>query len=95
MTEYFTDIEAHFAQRRGTPFVLSAKDWALMAHEATHVATRAVTQLTDYPGDALANDSFPSWQASSRNSYCASLFRTIANASVQGRVYTSGSVTVA
>lgn len=30
MTEYFTDIEAHFAQRRGTPFVLSAKDWALM-----------------------------------------------------------------
>ena len=29
-TDYFTDIEAHFAQRRGTPFVLSAKDWALM-----------------------------------------------------------------
>jgi hypothetical protein len=28
--EYFTDIEAHFAARRGTPFVLSAKDWALM-----------------------------------------------------------------
>jgi len=28
--DYFTDIEAHFAQRRGTPFVLSAKDWALM-----------------------------------------------------------------
>lgn len=27
---YFTDIEGHFAQRRGTPFVLSAKDWALM-----------------------------------------------------------------
>ena len=35
-TEYFTDIEAHFAARRGTPFVLSAKDWALMKewHEA-------------------------------------------------------------
>lgn len=29
-TDYFTDIEAHFALRRGTPFVLSAKDWALM-----------------------------------------------------------------
>jgi hypothetical protein len=29
-TDYFTDIEAHFAERRGTPFVLSAKDWALM-----------------------------------------------------------------
>lgn len=27
---YFTDIEAHFAQRRGTPFILNAKDWALM-----------------------------------------------------------------
>jgi hypothetical protein len=28
--DYFTEIEAHFARRRGTPFVLSAKDWALM-----------------------------------------------------------------
>jgi len=28
--DYFTEIEAHFALRRGTPFVLSAKDWALM-----------------------------------------------------------------
>jgi len=28
--EYFTEIESHFAMRRGTPFVLSAKDWALM-----------------------------------------------------------------
>jgi hypothetical protein len=27
---YFEDIEAHFAARRGTPFILSAKDWALM-----------------------------------------------------------------
>jgi len=27
---YFTEIEAHFAFRRGTPFVLSSKDWALM-----------------------------------------------------------------
>jgi hypothetical protein len=28
--DYFVEIEAHFAARRGTPFVLSAKDWALM-----------------------------------------------------------------
>lgn len=27
---YFNDIEGHFAERRGTPFILSAKDWALM-----------------------------------------------------------------
>ncbi len=27
---YFQEIEAHFAFRRGTPFILSAKDWALM-----------------------------------------------------------------
>jgi len=27
---YFTEIEGHFAMRRGTPFILSAKDWALM-----------------------------------------------------------------
>jgi len=27
---YFLEIESHFAARRGTPFVFSAKDWALM-----------------------------------------------------------------
>lgn len=27
---YFLEIESHFAARRGTPFILSAKDWALM-----------------------------------------------------------------
>jgi hypothetical protein len=30
MSEYFTEIEAHFARRRGTPFILNAKEWALM-----------------------------------------------------------------
>lgn len=30
MSDYFTEIEAHFALRRGTPFVVSPKDWALM-----------------------------------------------------------------
>src|SRR4051794_37086765 len=29
-SDYFLEIESHFAMRRGTPFVLSAKDWALM-----------------------------------------------------------------
>jgi signal recognition particle GTPase len=29
-TDYFNEIEAHFALRRGTPFILSAKDWVLM-----------------------------------------------------------------
>ena len=28
--DYFTEIEAHFARRRGTPLVVSPKDWALM-----------------------------------------------------------------
>jgi len=28
--DYFLEIEAHFAQLRGTPFVVSAKDWALI-----------------------------------------------------------------
>lgn len=28
--DYFLEIEAHFAQRRGTPFILNAKDWVLM-----------------------------------------------------------------
>lgn len=28
--EYFTEIESHFAMRRGTPFVVNPRDWALM-----------------------------------------------------------------
>ena len=28
--DYFLEIEAHFARRRGTPFILNAKDWVLM-----------------------------------------------------------------
>jgi len=28
--DYFLEIESHFAMRRNTPFILSAKDWALM-----------------------------------------------------------------
>jgi hypothetical protein len=28
--DYFLEIESHFALRRNTPFILSAKDWALM-----------------------------------------------------------------
>jgi hypothetical protein len=28
--DYYLEIESHFAHRRNTPFILSAKDWALM-----------------------------------------------------------------
>lgn len=28
--DYFLEIESHFATKRGTPFIFSAKDWALM-----------------------------------------------------------------
>ena len=28
--DYYNEIEAQFALRRGTPFIVSAKDWALM-----------------------------------------------------------------
>lgn len=28
--DYFQEIESHFAARRGTPFILNAKDWVLM-----------------------------------------------------------------
>ena len=28
--DYFLEVEAHFAFRRATPFILSGKDWALM-----------------------------------------------------------------
>ena len=34
---YFEDIEAHFAARRGTPFILSAKDWVLMKSDRKSV----------------------------------------------------------
>jgi hypothetical protein len=30
LDDYFTEIEAHFIARRGTPFTLNAKDWPLM-----------------------------------------------------------------
>jgi hypothetical protein len=28
--DFYTEIEAHFTARRGTPFIVSAKDWSLM-----------------------------------------------------------------
>ncbi|MFN2442949.1 MAG: hypothetical protein ABR517_09715, partial [Thermoanaerobaculia bacterium] len=28
--DYFLEVESHFAARRGTPFVFSAKDWGLL-----------------------------------------------------------------
>jgi hypothetical protein len=29
-SDYFLEIESHFATRRGTPFILSSRDWLLM-----------------------------------------------------------------
>lgn len=29
-SDYFLEIESHFARRRGTPFILSPKDWSVM-----------------------------------------------------------------
>ncbi len=40
--DYFTEIESHFAARRATPFILSAKDWALMKQWATDGVPLAV-----------------------------------------------------
>ncbi|HEV7922781.1 MAG TPA: hypothetical protein VGR02_18500 [Thermoanaerobaculia bacterium] len=40
--DYFTEIEAHFASRRNTPFILSAKDWALMKQWAADGVPLAV-----------------------------------------------------
>jgi chemotaxis protein histidine kinase CheA len=40
--DYFTEIESHFAERRGTPFVLNAKDWALMQEWAREEIPLAV-----------------------------------------------------
>lgn len=40
--DYFTEIESHFARRRNTPFILSAKDWALMKQWAADGVPLAV-----------------------------------------------------
>jgi hypothetical protein len=46
--EYFTEIESHFALRRGTPFILNAKDWALMKEwEAEGVPLAVVIEAID------------------------------------------------
>lgn len=51
--DYFNEIEAHFAFRRGTPFVLSGKDWALMKswHEAG-IPLAVVLEAVDLAFDA-------------------------------------------
>lgn len=46
--EYFTEIESHFALRRGTPFILNAKDWALMKEwEAEGVPLAVIIEAID------------------------------------------------
>lgn len=50
--EYFTEIESHFAHRRGTPFILNAKDWALMKEWAeTGVPLAVVIEAIDFVFD--------------------------------------------
>ncbi|MGA7617009.1 MAG: hypothetical protein WBX15_17700 [Thermoanaerobaculia bacterium] len=47
--EYFLDIESHFAERRGTPFIFSAKDWALMkSWKAEGVPVAIVLEAIDH-----------------------------------------------
>src|SRR5947209_16830417 len=47
--DYFAEIESHFASKRGTQFILNAKDWALMKewHEAG-VPLPIVIEAIDY-----------------------------------------------
>ena len=46
--EYFLEIEAHFARRRGTPFILNAKDWMLMKEwQAAGVPLPVVIEALD------------------------------------------------
>ena len=46
--DYFTEIESHFAQRRGTPFVVNPKDWALMQEwQAAGIPLSVVIEAID------------------------------------------------
>ena len=55
---YFEEIESHFAQRRGTPFILNAKDWALMkAWSDDGVPLPVVIEAIDSVFDKLADRS--------------------------------------
>ena len=46
--DYFTEIESHFALRRGTPFVVNPKDWALMQEwQAAGIPLSVVIEAID------------------------------------------------
>jgi hypothetical protein len=50
--DYFTEIESHFAHRRGTPFILNAKDWALMKEWAeSGIPLAVVIEALDFVFD--------------------------------------------
>jgi hypothetical protein len=52
--EFFTEIESHFAMRRRTPFVVNAKDWALMKEwEAAGIPLSVVIEAIDQVFDRL------------------------------------------
>jgi len=46
--DYFTEIESHFAERRGTPFIVNTKDWALMKEwQAAGIPLSVVIEAMD------------------------------------------------
>src|ERR1043166_5789248 len=46
--DYFAEIESHFASKRGTPFVVNPKDWALMKEwEAAGIPLPVVIEAID------------------------------------------------
>jgi hypothetical protein len=68
-SDYFLEIESHFATRRGTPFILSAKDWLLMKgwfEEGVPLAV--VIEAIDSCFDK--SDARPSKRVISSLSYC-------------------------
>lgn len=45
---YFLEVESHFASRRGTPFVFSARDWALLKRwQAEEIPLAVVIEAID------------------------------------------------
>lgn len=67
--DYFLEIESHFAMRRGTPFVLNAKDWALMqSWRAEGIPLPVVIEAID--GVFAKNEARGSKKVVSSLSYC-------------------------
>jgi hypothetical protein len=75
-SDYFLEIESHFATRRGTPFILSAKDWLLMKSWFEEgVPLPIVIEAIDSCFDK--SDARPSKRVISSLSYCRHAVREI------------------